>query len=471
MVAYAGAQAATSLASAVASLVARLLVPPAVFGAQSLVAAGFKYVAAFNGQFRNAIDREVPLQLSRGDAAAARVLSQHAYTLLIGACVLEAAGFLIVALLATDLWIRYAATAYAVVTFTSSLAAADIIFLKVHRRLQVISRRLLLSAILQLVVVISLSWAGGGRGFLSGLALGSVGLFLLVRSAHDLSLRELWRSRLNAAVTRHVARVGGMFSLFNVSRQMLGTLDRFFVAAWLSLTSLGIYSLGSTIVQFIHVVPASLAGAYFPTVIGHVTGPGEDGASARASLRRAHAGTCLVSVVAGLPVIVLLPVLLEAVLPSYAPDTVALQIMSVGGVIYAAQSVPIQIMAARAAFGRGLILTLVTAAAAVPGYALVTADGLVAVALVTAVAYAVYGIGLVMTTNEVVPARLLLPWTALSIVLPAAPVLLSARGHHPIATTVATGAMMVAFVLLRSEVGITFRDVIGHLWSVVRRVR
>lgn len=373
---------------------------PERFGRWNLLAVVIGYASHAHLGVLNAMGREVPIALGRGDRASAAALEGVGFTAaLVGAVVVLAGGC--AALLAPGVraWIEPA-----VVVLAAALAAGRLPFIFVTIRAR--SRLEFASLSLQLGIaggVTVLSYALWGRSHdLAGLALcsalGYVAACVLALAAEPATprFRDLHPRRL-----RPLVAIGFPLLSAAVLYSLLTSIDRWVIVHFLGVLSLGHYTLAIVAFGAASLVPQVVSQLSYPRM-GHAFGRLGDAEALRGLARRQS----LQSVGVTLPAVVLLwlalPPLAARFLPEYVEGVGAARILLLGVSAYSLAIGPANLLVTTghqrlylALQAASVVLNaLLSAGAAAAGL------GLAGVAAGSAVALALYTAGLLVAAAQ-----------------------------------------------------------------------
>lgn len=380
----------TTLLGAAATLVVRGLVLPEAFGATSAVQGIVRYFGAYNVIFRNALSQTVPAHLATGRHDHAAAVARNAYTMLLGSLVVESGVLLAFGLLTGDLLLKLAALTGVLLNVADSLSIQDRILLQATRRFLPLAAGHLLTGVLAPGLLILLSWWGGAVGYFVGLAVAGALRFAVYRFLLRRDSMTLVTRRLQAGVITELFTAGGGIALLTLSAQVLLTVDRWVILHDLGTKALGFYSLGSAMVGALVLIPVSIAGSYFPTMMGLVA-TGRVEAAGRGT-RRVQTTVTLCSVVAfGMLALITGPAI-SALLPSYQPAILALQILTIQGYFSGTVTVASQVHIAHSRVPRAVAVTTACAALALALNVWLVRFDLVGVAVAMSSAWGAYAL-------------------------------------------------------------------------------
>lgn len=393
----------------------RLMVAPAAFGALSVAQGLHSYVASYNGLYRNAIDREVPALQGRGAQEEADAVLNASYSILLGSLILESLLFAFAGFFVEAGVLRFAFWTIAILNLLDGFAATDRITLKATMRFRALSGVQVLVGIVQAALLVGGAWLWDANGYFAGLATSAVFRFVTYRFV----LGQGWFGYLSLShpmrVVRSILKVGGAFTIFGLSGRLLLTVDRYFVVAFLSLTDLGFYSLGISLMEVLQRLTASIAGSYFPRMM-RMIGNGELNRAAQSAQKLQASVVLMMAATFSVLAIVIEP-LIRFVLPEYAAAIPALQVMVVGGYLYGAQAVARQLHVGLGRFRRATVITLIGAAFAIAFDFALVGSGLVGIAIATSAAVGLTSLALNVSAQRMVRARGLVLWMLVGLAM------------------------------------------------------
>lgn len=399
----------------VASLLVRILVAVDAFGALNLVSGVGSYFGAYNAIYRNAISREVPAAQSVERGADAEALARASYTLLTYSVTAQSLALLIIALVLDDPLLRLAFFTGALLNLADALSTTDRILMRATQHFRPLAAVEGATGILSPALLIACSWAFGTLGYFAGLVAAAAVRVVGYRSAARRVLRRFFTWRPSGQALRQVLVAGASISVLGLAGQVLLTADRWIIAARLGTVDLGYYSLGTAMVASLSLVPVSMAGSYFSTLIGLIS----RGELAQAGLgtRKAQSGVTIVLVLMfGVLAAVIQP-LIMALLPAYAPAIPALQVIMLQGYFHGARAVPVQSHIAAGRINSALSVTLVGVALAVALNLFAVRHGLLGVAIANTLAFSVHALLMSWSADRWIPGQDLLGSTLVGAVL------------------------------------------------------
>lgn len=380
----------TTAFSAIAALVVRAIVAVDAFGATNLTQAMTGYFGVYNGLYRNAIGREVPARLAHGERRGAEDIITTSYSLLFASLAVEATVLVVGGILVGDRLMKLALFTGAFLNLVDGLEVTDRILLRSVKRFRALALGHLTTGVLSPAMLVLLSWWFGVGGYFLGLAAGGAIRFVSFRALLKRGLFAYVHWRLRWDACRQVLAAGAQITLLGIAGQMLLTADRWVIAGFLGTTSLGYYSLGNALVTPLALIPFSIAGSYFPTLMGLVA-TGDEHRAARGTYKAQVSVVLSLAFLLGTLTAFIEP-LIRAVLPSYAPAVPAIRIVLVQTYLYGAQAVSVQshVAAGRlwpatsitgACAGLAVVLGVLLVPYGLPGVAAATAAALGACAL------------------------------------------------------------------------------------------
>lgn len=462
---YSAAHYAAAGLSSVAGLLVRLWVPAAAFGAGAVVTAAQEYFRAYDALYRNAVDREVPGHLARGDEEGARAVVGASYLMLVASLLVESALMVGAGLLTDDPLLRLAWWVYAGVNVLDGINQADRITLKATQRFGAHNRALVLGGLLGSAALIGCSWAWGTRGYFAGVAANAALYFVMYRVLGGAHAGRPTLRGVSGPVLRRVLSVGVLVSALKLSQQLLFTADRWVVVGTLGVRELGYYSLGIAVASRLYLLPQSLVGSFSPRLNAMLATGRMD--EAREAVRKLQRASCLVSACSCGVVVVAIGPLVDRVLPEYAGAVPALQVMLAGTYFMAMNATSLQVHVGLGRIRPGVLAALGGAAlSAVLGLALVR-FGLAGVAAARAAGIAAYAVALDASTRRALDVRgLALPTLAGAAALGLVLALLATAG--PLA---AAGWLAVFAAWSVRDLMATFHLRAGDLPGLLRRRR
>jgi O-antigen/teichoic acid export membrane protein len=400
---YSAAHYAGALLTSVAGFLVRLWVPASVFGAAAIVTGVQEYFRAYDGLYRNAVDREVPVHQARGDEAAAEDVLRASYVLLLASLVLESAVLAALALLADDPLMRLAWTAYAVVNLLDGVGQMDRIALKATQRFGAHNRALVLGGLAGSAALVAASYLWGAPGYFGGVAANAAVLFVAYRREMPGPWRLPALGRVTGPVVRRVLAVGSGVALMKLGQQLLFTADRWVVAHHFGIRELGYYSLGLALASRLYLLPQTLAGSFSPRLNGMLgTGRLDEAGVAVEKLQRA---TCLISACTCGAVILAVEPVVARFLPAYGGAVPAIRMLLAATYFMAMNATSLQVHVGMERTGRGVAAAAVATAGSVAVGGWLAGLGLVGVAAGRAVGLGVYAVAMDLSTRRLLPVR------------------------------------------------------------------
>ncbi len=388
--AYALAHYVAGIITALAGFIVRIWVTPAVFGATSIVTALQHYFRAYEGVYRNAIDREVPIHLRAQDVWGAEAVRRTAYRWLILSLALESLLLVVAGLWSPEPLVRAAFWVYAGINLLEGVSQTDRITLKATQRFGVHNRALTASGLVSGILLIALSFAAGTSGYFAGLLAGAAVTFVLfrrhVRPLGGGTGEPVSRgSRLKQAL-----HVGGLVALLKLVHEVLFTVDRFVLVHVAGLEALGYYSLGLALAGRIYALPQAFVGSFAPELNGLV-GVGEI-EEAGSIVRRLQRMSALLAFLTCGAAIVALPRLISWILPDYLTAVAAIQILTFGAYWIAMNATGVQVHVAFAKVRPAITAALLAVPVSIVASYSLSTYGATGVAFGRAVALGVYAV-------------------------------------------------------------------------------
>lgn len=388
-VASASGNAWVTVLGTVAAFVARVLVVPEAFGATNFAQGIMGYFGAYNGIFRNAIGQEIPTHVALRQREEATAVLNAAYSMLLGSLLLQTVALLIFASLTGDVWLKLAAFTGAFLNIVDSISTQDRVLLQATRRFLPLTMGHLVAGFLSPASLLLCAWLAGARGYFLGLALGGAIRFAVYRALLGPNLSYFTR-RLNMDTVKQVLATGIGISLLTLAGQLLLTVDRWVILRGLGTRELGFYSLGSSVIMSLVLIPVSIAGSHFPSMVGSMA-LGNFHQVAQGT-RRVQATVSLLSVLMlGFLALIIGPAV-QRFLPSYGPAISALQIMPVWGYFYSTIMVASQVHVAARQVPRAIGITAAYAGVGLALSLFLVRYGLVGVAAAMSLAWAMYAL-------------------------------------------------------------------------------
>lgn len=398
-------QAVLSLA---AGFLVRLWVPPAVFGATSVVTGVQGYLHNYDGLYRNAIDREVPVHNGLGNADEADRVLRASYTMLLGSAILESLIFIGVGFFMEEPLLRWTWWVFALANFLEVFNTTDRIALKATLRFRAHNRQLVWGGLAGAILMISLSWMWGAYGYFLALVLSAVAVFAISRAYFAPTWFELFAWPLPRGVVRRILAIGGLVGLLKLAQQLLLTADRYLIAAYLDLEQLGYYSLGIVLAARVHQLPLTLAGSYAPRLNAALGARNwvmaRDGAE-----KLAQTSAIVASCTVGVMLLSLRPVLVRF-LPEYAVASTAIEWMLIGSYFIGVNGTSLQVHIGTERIRRAILLAAISAVLGVGSGWLLVGYGLTGVAIGKTIGVAVFVVGLGLSAEHLLATAGLVRW-------------------------------------------------------------
>jgi O-antigen/teichoic acid export membrane protein len=372
-----------------AGLVAAGILGPAEWGTWYLLNLVIVYGALTHLGVLNALNREVPAALARGEAAAAASIRSNA----LGMTLVGTGSVTLVVLVGS-------AVAPSPVSLPQAAAILALlwghqIFDYVAMTLKSATKFLVLARLQWLVALLHPLLAVGGAWFfgLYGFVVGQV-VVLTCAGLATLALRDVsYRARFRPSAVKPLIAIGFPILLVGLIYVMFTTVDRWVIAAFMDAASLGHYSIAIMAFGAVGLLPQVVAQLYYPRM-AHAWAARADLNEMRQLSRQIRNMTLLVAAPAAAATALLLPAVVRSFLPEYVPGVPALLITMLAPVI--------------GAFGQGYGLVLhmldrqvwlvgIIAMAAVVNLVVsvgaVATYGLEGVAAATIVSFVVYSVG------------------------------------------------------------------------------
>ena len=373
------------------------------------------YLSTYNNLYRHIIGREVPARRARGEMQDAESVLNISYTFILSSVVVESAVLAGVGFLVQDNFLRLAFFTVAIINIFETIAITDTSTLVVTTRFHALAVGRIASSTLQASMLITFSWLWGFHGYFLALALGAIVSFVVFR----LVLRRGWWAYISLAfrwqTIREVFPVGMSITAFWMVRQLMVSVDRFFIVAFLGLTELGFYSLGTTMTTVVLILPTAAVTPYMPRMIGFASTGRLDRVEGGA--RKLYPSVALAAALAfGWLTLVLRP-LIEWVLPDYHDAVPALEVMFLGGYLAAMLAVAANLHIVLLRLRRATLYTLIGAASAALLSLLLVRFGLVGVASATTTAIGINTLLLTSSLERFLNAKKLVLWLLIGLLL------------------------------------------------------
>ncbi len=196
-----------------------------------------------------------------------------------------------------------------------------------------IARQVTLSAYVEFLLLIGLTWRyglAGGIGAVTASAVLSY-LYLVWRSGFRLRVRLAWPE------AKQLLAAGVPLLVLGLADLLLKTIDRVLVLKFQQAHGLGLYGVGGQLAAALNNVPAAVAYVLFPRVL-EAYGRQKDSRAIRHRYTTPTAALAILMPAAAGVLCLLTPLLLQTLLPQYVAGTRAVQALLIGSVLL---SVPI----------------------------------------------------------------------------------------------------------------------------------
>lgn len=332
------------LAMVVAYITARVL-GPEMLGLASALAVILRYTSAANLSTLNALNREVPMSIGRGDRREAETIRSVVLGQLILTAIVLCAGILIASRyvpltifpssLATEKYIRIGLGFIAFFAFSQQFDQYFDFYLRSAKEFTFISKLTLLRAAIHTVVTIALVLLFGIVGLWSSSLVVYGVVFAYILAGKKIHLRP----SLNLRKVRSLIKIGLPIYIVGTLFTIYLTIDRLLIIKFLSLASLGLYSLTKMVHQTTLLAVPLVAQVMYPR-FAEKYGETRDYRSLRQHLERpmlvlSH----FIPFMIGL-MIFILPVFIRNLLPRYVEGIPAVQFYCGGLFFYSLLGMP-----------------------------------------------------------------------------------------------------------------------------------
>jgi O-antigen/teichoic acid export membrane protein len=345
---FATATYAAQLVLFVAGLLQKRLLGPTATGYWALMGT---FSVIFNIAPLGTVDgagRQIPLHRGRGDRIGAAEVADTAATFTISSSVV--AGLLLagVALAFGGGWspeLRYGLVLLGLIAPLGELRDAHEGIMQATKRFNVSSIIVVAQAAITLTVQTLFVWFLGFYGMFCGQVAISLGSLAIWNRLGLTSFRApAFRWRIDRGRLRELMRYGLPMMLQGQFWVLFLAVDNLIVAAFLSVTQLGYYSLACSATTYIMLLPKTIGGALGPRMAERFGKTNDAGAIG-------HYGTDVQRVLAYmlLPIAVALafygmPVLIRQTLPAFVPAIPVLRIMVAGSFFISLTTMPIKVL-------------------------------------------------------------------------------------------------------------------------------
>ncbi|MDZ7268732.1 MAG: GNAT family N-acetyltransferase [candidate division KSB1 bacterium] len=403
----------------------------------------------------NAMNREVPLCRGRGASAAIPALARVSLTFTMLATLVLAAGLVLISM--TPLVAGLEAVALrllAAVLLAQQLYQFFQFWLRADDRFDLLSRTLVVSALIELVVTVAWVYHAGFTGIFHGFLAGALVAVALCLRAVD---PVIWRLNFDFRLIPPLLRLGFPMMIVGLSYSLMTTLDRVLIIHFLGSEQLGYYALGPLVLAALTYVPATINQVIYPKLGERYGATGDPRSVAGYVIRPTVITAYLMALVLG-GAYLGLPLLLEW-LPKYRAGLPAARILFAGfyflSLVGASANLLVTInrqiqylISLFAAIALGLLLNF---AAIFAGW------GIAGIAATTSVTYFLYAAGVIGFTARRhlgfhhmllrrLAGRLMLPYLLAAVSLAAA--LQIDTGHPALTPLLQVGVFVLAFGLL-----------------------
>lgn len=333
-----------------------------------------------------ALSRELPMELAKGNIAAARALERTAVSLNLLLMIPVISLCLLGGMFHSD---PATALAFLVLTFLIPLSRLELNCdhqLKSHLHMSVISSASGIGAVISFLLVIPAVAIWGLPGVLLAMILAAV-----YPVAHKTLGGGLARPGWNKDAMKRLFRIGLPLFFLNFSGFLFLVADRTAILSFLGKEYLGYYMIGVVIAGFLTLIPINLAFAFSPRIMAKLAKTGDAGSLATYLMQPLRGSAVLSGWLSGF-VVLILPFCISQILPAYLPGLPAAMVVSVAAVMIGVVSLPNEVLVALGKMKLMTVIKLVTLMLVGLGdwFVLSQGWGLVAVALVNLIIYTVY---------------------------------------------------------------------------------
>jgi O-antigen/teichoic acid export membrane protein len=396
-----------------------LLFSPTQLGIWNLMNVVLGYAPNAHLGVLHGMNKAIPLLRGQGRAADVDALKDSALWVCIVLGVL-AAGGLWLAASGMSAGVRSALRVTSVAAFIQVLYTYQFCLLRGESRFALVSRGIVLGAVLGTVCVLGLALLARNRlvGALVGLAI-SVAVttgFWFAGAGHTYARRIHW------AWIGRAFRLGLPLMLIGLLDMVFLSADRWVVAGRLGVTATGYYALGIMASGLLGLVPNAFAQVLYPFALTRIGETGDPRSLCSALKGSTTALSAIMLVLISGAALALVPIV-QLFLPVYRPSLQVIQILLVGSFFLAFGSIPGQFVIA---VDRQRLIPVfqvagTLSALAVDYMTLRAGWGITGVAIGTVTGYAVYGLGVAtVAALYVFPRSRDASWYLVSLLVPLA---------------------------------------------------
>jgi O-antigen/teichoic acid export membrane protein len=249
----------------IGGILMRHFLGPVQTGAWALIQVVLNYVDYATLGVTYAIPIELPYRRGKGEEAAADRLKDVILSFTLVSALIVSAGILGYAFwnrrtLSTELfWGLILASGLAILQEINNVLIS---LLRAYRYFELAGKQMIVSAVVNLLLVASLSAAFHIYGFLWAMMLSFVFNIVFISAHHPLAVRF----RIDRADLAGLIRFGFPLMLLSMAGTLFLTLDRILISHYLGLESLGMYSIATMVVGFVFTIPNAVGVVMIPAV-------------------------------------------------------------------------------------------------------------------------------------------------------------------------------------------------------------
>ena len=302
-------------------LIVAALLGPAIWGAWYLLNLIIAYSALTQLGAMNAMNREVPSALGRADPEEAVRIRRTALGV-----VLVSTSFLSLMLLLSVALVPSSVAVNELILVLALLAAHQLFgyastTLRATMRFSTLAHLQLTLALVYPILTIGSAWAYGLPGFIVGQLLTYAAVCVLAARSSEV----VYRPTFEWSKAKTLVAIGFPIMLVGLVNTLFTTVDRWVVAAYMGTEPLGHYSVAIMALGAVALLPQVIAQQFYPRIVMAWSARGDP-----SELRRVATTQRRLTFVAVVPVvvvsIVVLPPVVQALLPAFAPGIPALMI-------------------------------------------------------------------------------------------------------------------------------------------------
>lgn len=250
--------------SAITNIIVNNLLGPVIAGAIAYINAIDQNVDLLCQPVRSAIERELPV-LRKDNLSSAIIFSEVSFIMSYLLMILGSSIYLFIYLFSQNTYIRIVALFFIGINIIRSFSDLLRIYNAALLNFKGISISLIIVALFQPIIIISLTYIFNLQGLLLGrIVMFIISSFLLYRLI--LVFPKL-RFKINLKIVKEIFILGFPLVLNSVIIVMIITVDKIVIKEYIGLKELGFYSIGSMIFQVLLILPNSIYGSYFPKFI------------------------------------------------------------------------------------------------------------------------------------------------------------------------------------------------------------